>query len=165
MAQKPELERFLNEASRYLRLDFGLERPSSNICFYSEREWRDLEKQGISGIAFYDPKNEKVCLSPKASVIDLIHEYFGHAMYSEQSLLGKKFKQTIQKDTKTTEETKEFFDKLKPLQEGFSIWMEEKILKQLGLTNLWKDRYEIITKSPYYNLYKSFLKEESEKEQ
>ena len=163
MAQKPELERFLNEASRYLKLDFGLERPKSNIYSYSEHEWRDLEKQGISGISFYDPKKEKVCLSQKASVTDMIHEYFGHALYSEQSLLGKKFRQTIQKDTKITKETQEFFDKLKPLQEGFSIWMEEKILKRLGLTDLWKDRYEIITKSPCYNLYKSFLKEESEK--
>lgn len=163
MAQKPELEHFLNEASNYLKLDFGLERPSSNIHSYSENEWRDLEKQGISGIAFYDPKKEEVGLSPKASVTDVIHEYFGHALYTEQSLLGKKFKQTIQKDTKTTEETKEFFEKITPLQEGFSIWMEEKILKQLGLTGLWQERHEVITKSPYCNLYKSFLKEESDK--
>ncbi len=163
MAQKPELEQFLNEASNYLKLDFGLERPKSSIQFCSGHEWRYLEKQGISGIAFYDPKNGRAYLSPEASVTDMIHEYFGHALYSEQSLLGKKFKQTIQKDTKTAKETKEFFDKIRPLQEGFSIWMEEKILKQLGLTDLWKDRYEMITKSPYYNFYKSFLKEESEK--
>jgi len=163
MAQKPELERVLNEACKYLKLDLGLEKPNSEIRFYSKQEWGELEKQGVSGIAFYDPKEEKACMGPESSIPDLIHEYFGHALYSEQSSLGKKFKQAIQKDTKLTEETKQFFEKIKPLQEGFSTWMEEKILKQLGLTDLWKDRYELITRSPYASFYNSFLKEESEK--
>lgn len=165
MAQKSELEQFLKESSEYLKLDLGLERPKSSISFCSEHEWMSLERQGISGIAFYDPKTEKVYLGPEASIADLVHEYFGHALYSEQSLLGKKFKQTIQKDNEQArKETKEFFDKITPLQEGFSLWIEEKILKQLGLTSLWKDRYNILAKSPYINFYNSFLKEESEKE-
>lgn len=209
MVQKSELERFLDEASEYLRLDFGLERPKASINFCSEFEWTVLKERNISGPAFYHPSENKVYLSPDASVADLVHEYFGHALYSEQSSLGKKLRNylyfisefedryNIPKDMSLTvkhsdefkikkvkegyilfcdtndneiqkylllkKEVKDIFNKSLPVQEGFSLWMEEKILKQLGFAELWKHRRNTLAETPYISFYNSFLKDESEK--
>lgn len=208
MAQKPELESLLHEANEYLKSEFGLEKPEAGINFCSRHEWMNLKE--VSGPAFYHPREGKVYLSPDASIADFAHEYFGHALYSEQSMLGKKLKDylksiakiedkysipkdanlsikhsnkfkiekikenehvlfcdtqnpEIQKYIQLKKEAKGFFDKLQPIQEGFSAWMEEKILKRLGFTDLWEQRRQLLAKSPYFNFYNSFLKEEAEK--
>lgn len=208
MARKSELENFLHESSEYLKSEFGLEKPKADINFCSESEWMNLKE--VSGPAFYHPRKDKVYLSPSASVADLAHEYFGHALYSEKSTLGKKLKTYLEsiseiedeykipKDTNLNikhsnqfkieklkeneyilfcntqspkiqeyiqlkKESKDFFDSLQPIQEGFSAWMEEKILKQLGFIDLWMHRRELLAKSPYFDFYNSFLKEEAEK--
>lgn len=163
MTKEYNLEQLLNESGKYLKIELGLEKPEASICSCSENVWSELRQKGISGSAFYNPKEERIYLGPEASIADLMHEYFGHALYTEQTLLGKKFQQTVKEDNQIKKETLDFFNKLTPLQEGFSIWMEEKILKQLGLTDLWQDRYELIAKGPYHGFYNSFLKEESEK--
>lgn len=208
MAQKSELESFLHEANEYLEPEFGLEKPKADINLCSKYEWMNLKE--VSGPAFYHPREGKVYLSPDASIADFAHEYFGHALYSEQSSLGKKLKNylksiaeiedkynipkdanlsikhsnkfkiekikenehilfcdtqnpKIQKYIQLKKEAKDFFDKLQPIQEGFSAWMEEKILKQLGFTDLWEQRRQLLAKSPYFSFYNLFLKEEAEK--
>jgi len=200
MAQKSELEHSLEKASRYLKSEFGLERPEADIC----------SEYDLKGPAFYNPKEDKISLSSESSIADLVHEYFGHALYSKQSTLGKKLKQNLElisdiedkykipKDAslnikhskgfkveklkkdeyilfcdtndskiqgyiKLKKETEDLFNKTTPLQEGFSIWMEEKILKQLGLIDLWESRRKMLIRTPYFDFYNSFLKEESEK--
>lgn len=158
MAQKSELEHFLEETRKYIKLDFDLESPKADIKFCSESEW--INQKEKNGPAFYNPKENKTYLGPDASIADLIHEYFGHALYSEQTTLGRKLRYYLETQKK---EAKDLFYKLEPIQEGFSAWMEEKILKQLGLTDLWEQRRKLLAKSPYFEFYNSFLKEEAEK--
>ncbi|MDP2908936.1 MAG: hypothetical protein Q8N77_03970, partial [Nanoarchaeota archaeon] len=208
MAQTPGIEQILDEASKYLKLELGLENPKASIHLCSGQEGGNIGN--IQGAAFYQPSEDKIYLSPSSTTADLIHEYFGHALYTEQSTLGKKLKHYLTLTSRTEEEygiprntclnikhsnefkiensgkneytiscntndpkikeytrlkkeTKDLFDKTEPLQEGFSLWMEEKILKQTGLTGLWKERYELLAKSHYAKFYNAFLKEESEK--
>lgn len=208
MVQTSKIEQILDEASKYLKLELGLESPKASIHLCSGQEWENIGN--IRGAAFYQPSEDKIYLSPSSTTADLIHEYFGHALYTEQSTLGKRLKRYLTLTSKTEEkygiprnanlnikhsnefkiensgkdeytifcnindpkikeytrlkkETKDFFDKTEPLQEGFSLWMEEKILKQAGLTGLWKERYELLVKSHYTKFYNAFLKEESEK--
>lgn len=200
------INKILDEAALYLQMDFGLSRPRAEFNSCSDSEWKKFR---VKSQAFYHPREGKVFLGPDASLAEIVHEYFGHALYAEQTSLGQKLnvsakrisdlekKKGIPIDSKLTikpsnkfkiqktdngyylycdvkdpemqnylklkKEYLEFFNKVKPLHEGFSIWIENKILNALGLNNQFENRMDILKQSPYFEIYQGFLNGEAEK--
>lgn len=149
----------------------GYKPENTSIKNISEKNWKDyVEKRGLnsnsSGI--YLPRNQTVIVKEE-NLLSLFHEYFGHGLYCEQNLIGRKL---VDLEKKLLEEEKEeFFSKKfnsKDLQkfrqenltfqeleifrqenlgkcELFAIWTEYLLSKEFGLKNKFERKYDFLS--------------------
>ncbi|MGB9748835.1 MAG: hypothetical protein ACP5OZ_04095 [Candidatus Woesearchaeota archaeon] len=158
-----ELEIILGEAYSAAKLDLNLELKKSKLLLYSKENWsKFLEKNNldktIEGI--YIPKEYSaiVCEQSKFLIPEILHNYFGHGLFIENSRLGRKTLE-IQKDA-GQEEFKEFFyckkdENEKNLgissnnyenYEGFALWIEKFLCLKTRNYNVWKERKDALSK-------------------
>ncbi len=144
-----DLESMLSQACEFLKKEFGIDRPKAGIKFCSAEEWRETAKK--SGLdnnaleAFYNSSRNLVCVPENVSLPVLVHEYLGHALFSEQSALGRKMKayEAQLKEAYSKEVRGDywnFISQTKPVQEAFAIIMEKTTLELLGYNNMWDER-------------------------
>ena len=129
-------------------------------------EARELNPKS-SGI--YLPRNQTAIIQ-EGNLLSLFHEYFGHGLYCEQSILGRKLvnlerrlleeeRQEFQgkkfnledvkkfrKENKSFLELREFMEKNLGIYEGFAVWTEYFLSKELGLRELFERKYESLSK-------------------
>ena len=162
------LNHYIQKAEEILEDKFGL-KPEGSRKVYHE-DWSTFSKE--NGLP---PCSESVFLPkdltahiPKQSlekVLPLIyHEFEGHGNYCEHTLQGRKLvedeKNFSQLEGKTKEkfasECSAYFQSIKPYFEGFAVWMEEFLLKNVGREDLWLERREKSKHMPLDNQHSYF---------
>lgn len=90
-----KLESLIQKGSEYLRTESDLNSPEAEIKFCKQKEWSEWaikNRVADSVNAFYHPRENRVYSLSGVSLPDLLHEFFGHALFAEQTILGKKLK-------------------------------------------------------------------------
>jgi len=133
-----------------------------------ESKWNEfVETRGLnpnsSGV--YLPRNQTTII-PKDNKLSLFHEYYGHGLYCEQSLSGielvnlekslleeekeffknKKFSlkelEKFRKENKTFNYLQDFKENNLRIYEGFAVFSEYFLSKELGIEELFEKKYE-----------------------
>jgi hypothetical protein len=149
----------------------GYKPEQTTLKIIPKNQWLDFTTQenykNSSGI--YLPRNQTAIVQ-KQNQLSLFHEYFGHGLYCEQSLAGKKLvsldkkllreeKQEFQNKEFDLEKLQKFRDNNKTFQELemlrtqnllqyelFAIWTEYLLCKKFNLNNLFENKYDSFEK-------------------
>lgn len=138
----------IEEISNYLKERFGVSVSESMLYSHSEEEWKQFsESKGFNADGAYlvRSKEAHVNAGSQFALIDTFHEYFGHGLYTEHSLPGRKLYSLEQKlmneekeagissrqelevfreQSNACREIREFQEKTIASYEGFAMWME-----------------------------------------
>ena len=165
------LENRLNDASLFIKEEFGLEISESQLKHYSKEQWKEFcnangfEKK-CDGV--YIPKSliAYVNESSKFIVSDSFHEYFGHGLFCEHSIIGQEL---VKSEQKGEDSYKYLFDINTIITsgltrrnidnyEGFATWMEALLCKETGNNKIWEMKKEKLPREridllEYFRLY------------
>lgn len=162
------LDDYIQKAEGILEDKFGL-KPERSRSVYHEDWPTFINNNGLH------PSSESVFLprdltahTPQQSlekILPLIyHELEGHGNYCEHTLQGKKLIEDEKIFSQLEGETKykfasecsAYFQSIKPYFEGFAVWMEEFLLKNVGREDLWLERKEKSKQMPLDNQHSYF---------
>lgn len=167
---------YIKKAEEILENQFGIKLERSSIVYH--KDWLSFVKENglsIYGESIFLPKDLTAHV-PKQSLEKILplvfHELEGHGSYCEHTLYGKKlvederiFSQLEgEEKIKFAYECSAYFQSIKPYFEGFAVWMEEFLLKNVGREDLWIGRKEKSKRMPldkqhsYFDTY-SMLKD------
>lgn len=155
------LEAYIQKAERVLKDKFGIKPERSELVYH--KDWSSFAKEtGLhpSSESVFFPKNLTAYVPEGGleKILPLVyHELEGHGNYCEHTLQGRKlvedekiFSQSEgEAKLKFAHECSAYFQSIKPYFEGFAVWMEEFLLKNVGREDLWVERKE---KSKYMPL-------------
>lgn len=162
------MQNFLETSNQFYQDLLGYKPEQTSLQYIPENQWNEFATQrglnpNSSGI--YLPRNQTAVIQQNNS-LSLFHEYFGHGLYCEQSLSGRKL---VDLEKKLLEEEKEFFNEKKFIKndldnfrkesetfkylinfkennlgiyEGFAVFTEYFLSKNFSLENLFEEKYE-----------------------
>jgi hypothetical protein len=168
----PSNHELISEISKHYEKLLGSSVKDTRLEILNKNQWVPLcdrynLNKNSSGI--YLPRNQTAII-PTESKLSLFHEYFGHGLFCEQSLAGKRL---IDLEKKLLEEEKREFEKKKftlkdiekfrkenktfldlenfkeknlKLYEEFAIFSEYVLSKEFNLNDLFKRRYDSLSK-------------------
>lgn len=128
------------ECSEILKSEFKIKPYKSNYKIYSNEEWNKFLVQTNSNkesLGVYFPRSFSVHLKRNSEFlpVNFLHEFFGHGLFCEYSLIGKKI---VTLDSKLEETKKQI----------------------LGVKKLPKNKHFKVGKTnPYFNIYKQQINE------
>ncbi|MDI6736902.1 MAG: hypothetical protein QME12_00095 [Nanoarchaeota archaeon] len=138
----------IEEINSYFKERFGVSVAETKLHSHSESEWKQFsESNGFNADGAYLVRGREahVNADSRFAAIDTFHEYFGHGLYTEHSVIGKKLYSLEQKlmneekeagvssreelgrfreNSDTCREIREFQEKTIAPYEGFAMWME-----------------------------------------
>ncbi len=161
------LQNHLETSNSFYQNLLGYKPEQTQLEQIPENEWNKFVIQrglnlGSSGI--YLPRNQTAFIQ-EGNLLSLFHEYFGHGLYCEQSLQGRKL---VDLERRLLKEEKEFFNENKFIKEdldnfrkenetfkylinfkennlgiyeGFAIFTEYFLSKNFSLENLFEEKY------------------------
>lgn len=155
--QSPELQYYIESSNQFYQDLLGYKPEKTSL------------KETTNNQPVYFPRNQTAIIQ-KGNLLSLFHEYFGHGLYCEQALSGRRLVDLEKKLLK--EEKQEFSDSrfnLKDLQkfrqqnktfqeleifrqenlgryELFAIWTEYLLSKEFGLNKLFDEEYTFFNK-------------------
>lgn len=156
-----------NEKTEFTELISDINDYYQDLLGYSVKETNLLIKEDSKGL--YLPRNQTAII-PKEDKLGLFHEYFGHGLYCEQNLSGrklvdlekcllkeekeffgsKKFSfeelEKFRKQNKAFLELQKFRDKNLGWFEGFAIFSEYFLSNKLNLINSFEKKYDSLPK-------------------
>ena len=112
--QAPQIRTLLDSSNNFYQDLLGYKPEQTSLEKISESQWNEFSKtRGLnpnsSGV--YLPRNQKSIIREE-NPLSLFHEYFGHGLYCEQSLTGRRL---VELEKKLLEEEKKEFSKGKYL--------------------------------------------------
>jgi len=166
------IQNLLETSNEFYQDLLGYKPGQTSLTQVPENQWNEFaQTRGLnpnsSGI--YLPRNQTAIIR-QDNLLSLFHEYFGHGLYCEQSLSGKKLvdlekrlleeeKQEFSKGKFTLEDIQRFrarnetfqeldkFRKQNLLQyETFAIWTEYLLSGEFGLNDLFGRKYDSLSK-------------------
>ena len=166
------LHKLISHVNEHYQDLLGYKPEQTSLQSVSENQWYDFARtRGLnpnsSGI--YLPRNQTAVIK-QDNPLSLFHEYFGHGLYCEQSLSGRKLvdlerilleeeKQEFQERQFTLEDVKRFrqqnqtFQKLDEFRkqnleqyESFTIWTEYLLSGEFGLKDSFEKKYDNLSK-------------------
>jgi hypothetical protein len=172
MTNEESLHQLISQINRYYQNFLGYSVKETELIIKSQKEWTSFCNQhnlneNSSGI--YMPRNQTAIISSD-SPLSLFHEYFGHGLFCEESLEGRKLvklektlleeeKQEFQgkqftlkelekfrKGNKTFQSLQELNEKNLVLYEGFALWTEYFLSKGFDFSSLFEKRYASLNK-------------------
>lgn len=170
--EPPNQNEFISSIRDYYQKLLGYKPEQTFLQNISEREWDEFAEQrrlnpNSSGI--YLPRNQRAIIRDK-NLLSLFHEYFGHGLYCEQSLLGRKLvdlekklleeekieflnKQFTLKDLDNFRRENETFNELENFRkenlatyELFAIWTEYLLSGEFNLRKKFDKKYDSLKK-------------------
>jgi predicted nucleotidyltransferase len=165
----------IKEGNDFLKSELRIIPEHALIVGYVNTQWKefitvnnfDFQSSGI-----YIPQSHRAYLNVEKNdfVCNIYHEYFGHGLFCEHSLLGRELveKSRLGKGEDYLNHT--LSDSLKEFgilernimnYEGFALWMEEFLCTNLGKMPIWKKRYENMS-SEKRQLLEKFLTAEKD---
>ena len=90
--QTPKIKKLLDSSNQFYQELLGYKPEQTSLQQIPETQWNEFATQrglnpNSSGI--YLPRNQTAIILEENSLA-LFHEYFGHGLYCEQSLIGRK---------------------------------------------------------------------------
>lgn len=180
----------ISDCNALLLDEFGFSIKKSTNTFVSETEWSDLlNNNGLSKTSegFFLPRFLSSYLNVDSNFlpINLFHEFFGHGLFCEHSLIGKKIV-SLEQELKIMEapfnkknssvisipsnssvsekyiskrnELKNFFHSQNNNYEGFAMWLEHKLSNEFGFKDKFHMKLDSVVDSCYVNLFEQFQK-------
>ncbi len=170
--QAPKIKHLLDFSNAFYQDLHGYKPEQTKLQSIPEKHWKtfcqrtDLNSNS-SGI--YLPRNQTAIIQNR-NPLSLFHEYFGHGLFCEQSLIGRKLvdlekklledeKQEFQnrkfslkdlekfrEQNKTFQELKEFRKQNLARYEIFAIWTEYLLSKEFSLRDEFEMKYDFLEK-------------------
>ncbi len=170
--QAPKIRNLLDISNSLYQDLLGYKLEQTSLQQVSESQWKEFAlNKGLnpnsSGI--YLPRNQTAVIQEE-NPLSLFHEYFGHGLYCEQSLSGKKLvdlerklleeekqefngKQFTLEDVKrfrknnlTFQELEEFRKQNLAKYEIFAIWTEYLLFEKFNLRDMFEEKYDSLLK-------------------
>jgi len=161
------IEDYLEFSNSFYQDLLGYKPEQTSLQTLTQEQWRPFsERIGLnsnsSGI--YLPRNQMAIIQEE-NPLSLFHEYFGHGLFCEQSLIGRKLvdlekalleeeRQEFQGRQFTLEDVQKFRNKNQMFQEleehrkqnlgiyeGFAIWTEHLLSGEFGISDEFEGRY------------------------
>ncbi|OGJ13273.1 hypothetical protein A3K82_01805 [Candidatus Pacearchaeota archaeon RBG_19FT_COMBO_34_9] len=166
--ESPNLPKVISLTNDYYQNLLGYSVQDTKLKSIKGEQWNSFcQKSNLnhnsSGI--YLPRN-KTAIIPKNNKLSLFHEYFGHGLYCEKSLSGRKLVdlekrlleeeklefsnsrftlddiQRFRKRNQTFQELDEFRKQNLGIYEGFAIWTEFLLSGQFNLREIFERKYD-----------------------
>ncbi|OIO80339.1 hypothetical protein AUJ84_03795 [Candidatus Pacearchaeota archaeon CG1_02_32_132] len=166
--QAPQIRTLLDSSNQFYQNLLGYKSEQTSLEQIPEREWNEFATQrglnpNSSGI--YLPRNQTAVIQDQNS-LSLFHEYFGHGLYCEQNLTGRRLvdlekrlleeeKQEFQERRFTLEDVQRFRQQNKTFQELenfrqenlgryelFAIWTEYLLSGEHNLREDFERKYD-----------------------
>ncbi len=138
----------------FTQRNFHCRPEQSQIKLYSEKDWKEFCKRNRfeeGGEAVYVPKVKTAYFRAGSPffIPNYFHEYFGHGLLYEHSLLGKELEAVLHTDSDAQEFLQRkrergmlgFVASNRENYEGFALWLEEQLCKASGNVDLWEQKY------------------------
>jgi hypothetical protein len=162
------LAAYIQKAESILEDKFGIKLERSKLIYHTD--WSSFTKENFlhpSSDSVFFPKDLTAHVPNQnlEKILPLVyHELEGHGNYCEHTLHGRKlvedekiFSQSEGEDKlKFARECSAYFQSIKPYFEGFAIWMEEFLLKNVEREDLWIERREKSKFMPLDNQHSYF---------
>ncbi|MCK4647511.1 nucleotidyltransferase domain-containing protein [Candidatus Pacearchaeota archaeon] len=165
--QTSEFQDYLDSSNQFYQDLIGYKPKQTSLQSISKSQWNEFAKiRGLnpnsSGI--YLPRNQTAII-PKENPLSLFHEYFGHGLYCEQSLSGRRLvdlekellkeeKQEFRDGRFSLKDVQKFRDENKTFQELekfrkqnlgayelFAIWTEYLFSEEFNLREMFERKY------------------------
>ena len=155
--QAPKIKNYLDSSNEFYQNLLSYKPEQTSLQQVQKSQWNEFAQQrglnpNSSGI--YLPRNQTAIIKEQ-NPLSLFHEYFGHGLYCEQSLAGRKL---VDLEKKLLEEEKQKFNKRKfSLEDVQRFRKQNKTFKELD--NFRKNnlaRYELFAIFTEYLLSKEF---------
>lgn len=154
----------LEEISSYIEERFGISVKESLLCAHSAGGWNQFSREGgfnAEGAYLVRSREAHVNSDSEFALIDTFHEYFGHGLYTEHSVYGRKLyslEQKLMKEEKeagisskqeleafrensgTCKQIRDFQEKTLVSYEGFAMWMEWYLSMLTGNTGIYEKK-------------------------
>lgn len=156
------LESIIKDASDFIFKEFRLAVTDTSLRPYDEDDWKtfcDVNGFEKNSHGLYVPKylSAYVLTNSPNLISNAFHEYFGHGLFCEKSLIGK----TLVDLTRKNEDTKSYlYDQIDRARqpfgicnqnianyEGFAVWMEELLCCETNNEKHWTKRKETLPKN------------------
>lgn len=168
----PQIRTLLNFSNKFYQDLLGYKPEQTSLQQIPKTQWNEFaEQRGLNpnSPGIYLPRNQTAIIQGENS-LSLFHEYFGHGIYCEQNLTGRKLvdlekrlleeeKQEFQgknfslEDIKSFREQNQTFQELENFRqenlgryELFAIWTEYLLSGEHGLRNEFNRKYDSLAK-------------------
>ena len=123
------LERIIFDSKHFLKDFIGFY--PKNSSFFIHRDWNTFLKKNnflLNAEGVYIPKKLEAHINEASPFFmsNFMHEYFGHGVFYEYSLIGRNIVDLIKRKDK---KVLSYFRENYALIEGFALWLEDKIMK------------------------------------
>ena len=167
-----ELQDYIDFSNKFYQDLLGYEPEQTSLQQIPENQWNEFTAQkGLSqnSSGIYLPRNQTAVIQGE-NPLNLFHEYFGHGLFCEQSLTGRRLvdlekklleeeQQEFQDREFTLEDVQEFRNQNQIFQdldefrkqnlaqyETFAIWTEYLLSGENGLSEMFERRYDSLEK-------------------
>ncbi len=168
LKQALKTKHFLDSSNKFYQDLLGYKPEQTSLEQIQENQWlKFTSEKGLNpnSLGVYLPRNQTAVIREE-NPLSLFHEYFGHGLYCEQSLIGrnlvdlerrlleeekeffneKKFTKEVlknfRKENKTFNHLQTFKDNNLGTYESFAIFSEYFLSKKFDLNKLFEKRYE-----------------------
>ncbi|MDP3728006.1 MAG: hypothetical protein Q8R18_00990 [bacterium] len=166
------LSHIIEQAEDFTQREIHCKPEQSKIKIYSQRDWQEFCKKNNfeqESHGLYIPQRKRAYLQTESPffITNLFHEYFGHGLFYEHSLVGKE----LEKILENGEGGNTFLQQRRSSSafglgkthhedyEGFALWLEAKLCNELGYQELWERREKTLPE-PHRIIYNFFTQAE-----
>ena len=161
MKSQNSLSTLLQEGTHIMQKEIGVYPVESELIFYSNQQFQDFIQinnfdRNCSGL--YISENYKAYLDADSRFLipNLFHEYYGHGVYSEFSLMDQRLRNTI-KPCEEIIDNLGLFENQWYNYEGFAVWLEYLLSSSLGYQELFENKLKNFMSKDYQKAFLAFL--------
>jgi len=145
------IDKLLTETADFVRSEFNLAVSESSLKYYSASQWDkfcNLNGFDKTTSGLYVPKSYTAYVHPSLTLVsDVFHEFYGHGLFCEHSILGKELvKNADSKDFLYSKSSSFGLTNMNILDyEGFAMWMESTLCKATNNGKVWDKKRNIMS--------------------
>lgn len=146
-----DINELLYDANDFVKSEFGLDLSKSVLKYYSTSDWDnfcDLNGFDKTASGLYVPKSYTAYVKPSSFIeSNVFHEFYGHGLFCEYSILGKEVVKSESKDFLYSKTNPYFgLTNMNILDyEGFAMWMESILCKETDNEKIWNKKRDIMS--------------------
>ena len=143
------LEEIIEATKTWIKENWNLELKQTKLFMYDQKNWKRLIEQRcapkeIEGLFIPGTLSAHVNLESEYLIPNIFHEYFGHGLFCENTLLGKTLikKSSIKESSNSI---KIITEQEKNTYESIAVWIEKKLCKEFDFEKNFEKKSKKIT--------------------